>query len=149
LRWLEGEWLDEGDDAMVTFSCKAADGGNYLLRRFAILIDNHETLSGTQRIGWDPLTRKLRAWIFDSEGGYADGFWHRDGESWILKCSGVTAEGQTASYTAVYQLINDHTMTWRYLDYEVDGIQQPDSEVFTLVRQAPVPAPAVADGAVR
>src|SRR5438270_9840159 len=29
--------------------------------------------TGTQRIGYDPLTGHLKAWIFDSAGGYADG----------------------------------------------------------------------------
>ena len=30
-------------------------------------------LSGTQRIGWDPLNRQFKTWIFDSEGGHAEG----------------------------------------------------------------------------
>ena len=139
LGWLEGEWVDEGDDSVVLFSCEAIDGGNFLLRRFTIQVAGQETLSGTQRIGWDPLTGKLRAWIFDSEGGYSDGVWHRDDERWVLKSTGVTSDGQTASSTSVYTFVNAHTMTWQSVNHEIAGVQQPDSELVTIVRRAPLP----------
>ena len=149
LDWLLGDWVDEGDDAIVNFSCEPVDNGNFLLRKFTILIAGQEAMSGTQRIGWDPTTGKLRAWIFDSEGGYCDGLWHRDSESknWILKATGVTADGQTASSTSIYTYVNDHTMTWQSVDHEIAGVRQPDSEVFTIVRQAPAPlATSAVDG---
>ena len=140
LEWLLGDWVDEGDDMIANFSCQSVDNGNFLLRTFTIHIAGQEAMSGTQRIGWDPLTGKLRAWIFDSEGGYAEGFWHRAGESWELKCTGVTADGEAASCSSIYTFVNDHTVTWQSLDYEIAGVQQPDSEVITIVRQAPAPA---------
>lgn len=146
LNWLLGDWIDESEYSLVHFSCEPADNGNYLIRTFSIVIDGEESLSGTQRIGWCPVTGKLRAWIFDSEGGYADGFWHRDGDDWVLKCTGVTADGETASYTSVYRILNDHTTSWQYIDYEIDGVSQPDSEVFTIVQRPPTPTPAVAGG---
>jgi hypothetical protein len=136
---LMGDWIDEGDDSIVSFSCKATDSGNFLLREFAIEIAGRKAMSGTQRIGWDPLTGKLRGWIFDSEGAYAEGLWHRDEDSWVLKTTGVTADGQAASSTSIYRQINDHTMTWQSIDYEIGGVQIPDSEVYTIVRQAPIP----------
>ena len=58
-------------------------------------------------LGWDPVSGKLRAWIFDSEGGYGEGTWHRDGDSWVLKTTGVTADGQTASGTSIYTFVSD------------------------------------------
>lgn len=143
LDWLVGDWVDEGEDSIVTFSCQVVDNGNFLLRQFSILIGGEETMSGTQRIGWDPLTGKLRTWIFDSEGAYGEGLWHQDGDRWILKCNGVTADGETASSTSIYTPIDSHTMTWQSIDYEIAGVQQPDSEVYTIVREAPAPAPVV------
>ncbi len=144
LDWLLGDWVDEGEDAIITFSCQSVDNDNFLLRQFKILIGGEEVMSGTQRIGWDPLTGKLRTWIFDSEGAYGEGLWHRDGENWILKCTGVTADGQTASSTSIYTFVDDHTMTWQSVDYEIAGVQQPDSDVYTIVRQAPAPQPLAA-----
>ena len=144
LSWLMGDWVDEGDDSIVHFTCQSVDNGNFLLRKFTIQVAGQEAMSGTQRIGWDPVTGKLRAWIFDSEGAYSDGLWHRDGNYWVLKSTGVTADGQTASSTSIYTFVNDHTMTWQSVDHEISGVQQPDSEVVTIVRQAPAPSPDLA-----
>lgn len=146
LSWLSGDWVDEGDDCIISFSCKPVDNGNFLLRTFSVVVAGQEAMNGTQRIGWDPLTGKLRAWIFDSEGAYAEGLWHQDPENnrWILKTTGVTADGETASSTSLYTFVNEHTMTWQSVDHEIAGIQQPDSEVITIVRHSPPPAPAVA-----
>lgn len=144
LNWLVGDWVDEGDDLIVNFSCQPVDNGNFILRTFAVQAAGQEAMTGTQRIGWDPLTNRLRAWTFDSEGGYAEGYWHRDGESWVLKCTGVTGGGEPASSSNVYTPVNEHTMTWQSVDHEVGGIQQPDSEVITIVRHAPAPVPITA-----
>lgn len=144
LAWLMGDWVDEGDDSIVNFSCESVDNGNFLLRKFTIQVAGQEAMSGTQRIGWDPLTGKLRAWIFDSEGASGEGLWHRDGDNWMLKSTGVTADGQTASSTSIYTFVNEHTMTWQSVDHEIGGAQQPDSEVVTIVRQAPTPSPEIA-----
>jgi uncharacterized protein (TIGR02246 family) len=146
LSWLQGDWVDEGDDSIVNFSCEPVENGNFLLRRFTIVIAGEEAMSGTQRIGWDPQSGKLRSWIFDSEGAYADGLWHRDenNDRWVLKTTGVTADGQTASSTSIYTFVNEHTMTWQSVDHEIAGIQQPDSEIITIVRSSPAPTPAIA-----
>lgn len=141
LGWLRGDWVDEGEDSLVIFACEAVDGGNFLLRKFTIQVAGQAAMSGTQRIGWDPLTGKLRAWIFDSEGGSCDGVWHRDGDRWVLKSTGVTADGQTASGTSIYTFVNEHTMTWQLVDHEIAGVQLPDSELVTIVRRAPLPEP--------
>lgn len=142
LSWLHGDWVDEGENTLVVFSCAATDNRNFLLREFKIHIAGQEAMSGTQRTGWDPLTGKLKSWIFDSEGGYSEGFWHRDDHRWILKSFGVTAEGQPASSTTIYTLVNDDTMTWQSVDHEVAGVEIPDSKVVTIVRRAPRPQPA-------
>lgn len=144
LEWLTGDWIDEGDASIVEFSCQKVDNGNFLIRKFTIQAAGEEVMSGTQRIGWDPLTGKLRAWIFDSEGGYAEGTWHADGDSWVLKSTGVTADGQTASSTSIYRFVNGHTMTWQSVDHEIGGVELPDSEVVTIVRQAPAPETVIA-----
>jgi hypothetical protein len=134
------DWVDEGDESMVSFACQAVDNGNFLVRKFTIRSAGHEVMSGSQRIGWDPVTGKHRAWIFDSDGGYAEGTWHRNGNHWFLKSTGVTADGDSASGTSIYTLVNEHTMTWQSVDQEIAGVPQPDSDVVIIVRLAPVPA---------
>jgi len=144
LDWLQGNWVDEGDDSIINFTCQVVDNGNFLIRDFTILIGGKEVMNGTQRIGWDPQTGKLRTWIFDSEGSYGEGLWHQNGDQWILKCTGVMPDGQSASSTSIYTLINAHTMTWQTVDHEIAGVRQPDSKVYTIVRQAPTPTEQIA-----
>ena len=139
LAWLNGEWVDESDDSLVLFSCEAVDGGNFLVRNYEIRVGGRPDATGTQRIGWDPLTGKVRAWIFDSEGGYGEGFWHHDGDCWMLKSTGVTADGLPVSGTTTYTYVNENTMTWQSVDREVAGVALPDSETVTIVRRAPLP----------
>lgn len=139
LSWLIGDWIDEDDDSVVSFSCHPVNNGKFLVRDFSLKVQGQEVLSGTQRIGWDPLSGKLRAWIFDSEGGFSEGTWQREGDTWTLKSAGVTAEGEVASGTSVYKLVNDHSMTWQATEYQIDGVAVPDSPEFTLVHTSPHP----------
>ncbi len=167
LAWLQGDWVDEGHEAVVHFACEPVDNGNFLVRSFSIQIAGHESMRGTQRIGWDPLSGKLRTWIFDSSGSFGEGTWYRESvqfitteddtetptdeqatsntsERWILKISGVMADGKAASSTSVYTVINDHTVNWQCVDHEIAGVHQPDSDVVTIVRKAPAPATSAA-----
>lgn len=139
LAWLQGDWMDEARESTVFFSCGSIDNGNFLLREFAVQINGEHAMSGSQRIGWDPVSGKLRTWIFDSEGGFAEGFWFRDDDRWILKAVGITASGEMASSTSIYKVINDNVMTWQSVDHEVGGVRLPDSDVITIVRRAPDP----------
>ncbi len=139
LDWLVGEWVDQDDDSVVHFRCDYSEDGNYLLRDFTVSVAGEKVMSGTQRIGWDPASEKLRAWTFDSEGGFFEGVWHQDGETWVLTASGITSDGRNGSATALFTPVNGHTMTWQAVHREFDGAREPDSEEFTLVRMAPVP----------
>jgi uncharacterized protein (TIGR02246 family) len=137
LAWLEGEWVDESPDSVMLFSCRPSEDGNYLLREFTVKIAGHDAMNGSQRFGWDPMTRHLRAWTFDSEGGFADGVWHRDGASWVLKSSGINADGESTSATTIFTPVNAHTMTWRALDVVIGSTRLPDTELVRIVRKPP------------
>jgi uncharacterized protein (TIGR02246 family) len=139
LSWLQGDWVDESDGSVVIFHCESLDRGNFLLRKFSIHIAGEPALSGEQRIGWDPLTHKLRTWIFDSEGGYGDGFWFRRGDAWFLKTVGVTGSGEPASSTSIYLPVDENTMRWQSIDHEIGGVPIPDSDPITIVRKSPFP----------
>ena len=84
---------------MVSTTCKWTADGNFLVREFTMKTQGQPVLSGTQRIGWDPVRRQIKTWIFDSEGGYGEGHWTRDGGRWLIKTDGVRQGGQHASAT--------------------------------------------------
>lgn len=139
LSWLLGDWVDEGEDTLVVSSCKPIQGGNFLLREFKLHVAGREVVSGEQRIGWDAASGRFKSWVFDSNGGNSEGFWENDENRWILKTTGVSNDGQPASCTTIYTLIDDNTVTWQTVDHEVGGEKIPDSEVITIVRRAPMP----------
>ena len=97
-------------------------------------------MSGVQRIGWDPARKKLRSWTFDSEGGFVNGLWTKDGDEWLLTSAGVTAEGETVTATSVYTRVDNEMITWRYRSLIVGGDVRKDSDEVTLVKRPPLPA---------
>lgn len=146
LSWMIGDWVHEGDGAIVHFNCRASESGNFLLRDFTVHVAGGQTMTGTQRIGWDAQSGKFRTWVFDSDGGFGEGSWHRDGNDWVLKLNGVTADGQSASSTSIYSYVDKRTMTFRSVNHEIGGVQLEDSEPVTIVRTSPQPQPQGGEG---
>ncbi len=142
LDWLLGDWIDESSDSSVLFSCRPVDNGNFLTRDFVVRIGDEPAMTGTQRIGWDPIARHFRMWYFDSEGGYGDGsLSQRDDGQWLLKLSGVTADGEPASGTFLYRQVSKNQIAWRILDQMIGTTHHDvdEDEEITLVRQSPAP----------
>jgi len=139
LDWLLGEWIDQDDDSVVQFHCAYSDDGHYLLREFTISVAGEKVITGTQRIGWDPASGKLRSWTFDSAGGHFEGVWVHDDDRWYLNSSGITSDGRAASGTAIFTPVSPHTMTWQVVNREIGGVRRPDREEVIMVRTAPEP----------
>ena len=137
LEWLVGDWVDESPDSVMLFSCQPSENGNFLLREFTVKIAGHDAMHGSQRFGWDPMTRHLRAWTFDSEGGFAEGVWHRDGDSWMLKSQGTNADGESTSATTIFTPVDAHTITWQALDVMIGNTAVPDTGLVKIVRKPP------------
>lgn len=104
LAWLVGEWADVADDASLLTSWQWSEGGKFLVGEFLVYGRGRETVGGTQRIGWDPVSGQIKSWIFDSQGGMGEGQWRRDGDRWIVESTHVTADGYKAKAKAVYSL---------------------------------------------
>ncbi len=121
LEWLVGDWIDESPDSVVMTSCKWSDNKNFLLQDIKIRVEGSDTMHLTQRIGWDPLNKQIRSWLFDSEGGYGESFWTRDGDRWLVKATAVRRDGTTASMTNIYKPVGKDSYAWRTTDRVVGG----------------------------
>jgi uncharacterized protein (TIGR02246 family) len=143
LEWMIGEWLNESDDELVSTTCSWADNGSFLIRQFDVKIEGQVALSGTQRIGWDPLRKQVRTWVFDDEGGFAEGLVARDGDDdrWIVKSTGVRADGQPVSATNVFTSLDRDRIAWQTVERTVGGVALPGFDEYILVRKPPQPAP--------
>jgi len=134
LEWMIGDWIDEGPDSLVTASCRWDESGNFLLRDYSIQRAGHVVMSGTHRIGWDALGKQLKSWTFDSEGGHAAGYWHHNGDRWILKLSGVSSDGQLGTATHIYTHVSPHLAKWQAVERTLGGESLDDLDEITIVR---------------
>lgn len=139
LAGLIGEWVDESPESLVVTTYRWSDTKAFILSDFQIKVAGQEVMNGTQRIAWDPLREVIRSWIFDSEGGFAEGFYAQDGNRWIIKLTGVSREGETASATNIITLVSKDKMTWQSRDRVVGDVAMPDSEEVVVVRTPPEP----------
>jgi uncharacterized protein (TIGR02246 family) len=146
LQWLIGEWLDESPEALVTTSYRWTDNGCYILSEFKVQTGGRPVMTGTQRIGWDPLAKNIRSWVFDSEGGFGEGTWTREGNQWTVKMTGVTRDGKIASATNLITQVSKHRMTWQSRDRIVGGEKTPDIAEIPITRQPPSPMKMPAAG---
>ena len=83
LDWLVGDWAvtvdgrPENDEnaprPRMEMSVRWNPTGTYLLRETTITSpDGREGLQVSQRIGWDPLSRRLHSWSFSTDGSHSE-----------------------------------------------------------------------------
>ncbi len=139
LEWMVGHWVDESRSGKVETTCAWSDDGNYLLQEYVIKTRRGVELQGTQRIGWDPLRRMIRAWVFDDAGGIAESSWTAIDGGWVVKAEGTMPDGQPISATRIVTPVTADS-------YRIDSSNQifggellPPTSVL-VVRQPPPPA---------
>jgi len=138
LAWLVGDWVDDGGSAVVRSSCRWSEDRNFLLQEFNLQISGRNSMQVSQRIGWDPLNKRIRSWVFDSEGGYGESLWTRNGDTWLIKATGVRPDGQTASATNMLVPAGKDSYVWRSNDRIVGDEVVAPIEV-KVVRKLPQP----------
>ena len=134
LEWMIGSWVDESEAAVVETVCEWTKNKNFITRSFKTSVEGMDPLEGTQVIGWDPVASSIRSWLFDSDGGFAEGFWSQDGNRWIVRTKQVLPDGRQASAVNVFTYRDQNTFTWQSTQRLVDGEQLPDVEEFPVVR---------------
>ena len=93
----------------------------------------------TQRIGWDPLTEQIKSWFFDSDGGYGHAYWTRNGNRWVIKSTGVLADGRIATATNILTRTGHNSARWHSTDRTVGRDVAPDHSEAVMVRRPPPP----------
>ena len=139
LEWLVGEWVDEGDGAVVQSTCRWDASRAFLIRDFELKLAGRGLLSGTQRIGWDPSTEQFRSWVFDTEGGFSEGRWTRDGGRWVIKNDGVVPDGRVVTATNSVTREGKLRIRWSTTDRTLGGQALEDAAEVLLVRKPPKP----------
>lgn len=135
LAWAIGDWAGEGENGVVErHSVSWAENQNFILATFTTTIKNISVGSAHQWIGWDPIGKNIRSWIFDATGGFGEGSWSNDGKKWTIKTSTVLQDGKKATATHVLTRVDADTITLQTRDRTVDGTRVPDTKEIKMKR---------------
>jgi uncharacterized protein (TIGR02246 family) len=127
LAWLVGNWeeSDKTNDLTVQSQYLWARGGNFLSRNVTVKRGGNVTLEGWQIIGWDPIEERIRTWTFDGEGGFAEGYFTREGERWLLRETGVAPDGSRTGADNTITKVSADRLTFESNNRTLDGDPQP------------------------
>ena len=137
LEWMVGSWIDndEDDHATIQTDCDWAKNKNFMTRSFAVVIGDQVNMAGMQIIGWDPVAKQIRSWVFDSDGGFAEGKWTRKGDRWLIQQTGTLPDGSKSSAVNIIKKIDNDSFTWQTVQRSVNGDLLPDVDEVTIVRK--------------
>ena len=135
LAWMTGSWVDQDEEATVVTECNWTKNNNFLTRAFTVQIRDRIDMAGLQIIGWDPTTKQIRSWVFDSDGGFGQGTWKKKGNRWYTQQSGVLQDGRKSSSVNIITYVNDNTCTLQSVNRTVDGELLPNIEEVTITKQ--------------
>jgi uncharacterized protein (TIGR02246 family) len=138
-RLRELEWMEEGEDSLVATSCQWSHNRSYLLQEFTIRVGGLPPVTGSTRFGWDPLTKQIKSWTFDSDGGYSEALWTHGTDQWVLKSHGVTHMGRTYSATSILRHVDRETLSWESRDRVEGGVPIADRVPLLVKRRPPPP----------
>ena len=144
LQWLVGDWAEEAGDlagVSVRSECDWNHTGTYMIRKFSAERPDVPVLAGTEVIGWDPRTHRIRSWTFNSDGSFGKSTWTRDGSSWIIDHTGTLTDGGDLSVTYVVTLIDADTLTVKSKGRMINGQPQPPLPEVKLKRLPAKKAP--------
>ena len=108
LEWLVGDWTvtvegqpDGGAQAnrpRMEMSVRWNATGTYLLRDTTITSpEGEEIMQVSQRIGWDPLSRRLHSWSFGTDGSHSEADWRLEEGVWVSRTMTVHPDGSQTS----------------------------------------------------
>ncbi|MBX3411943.1 MAG: SgcJ/EcaC family oxidoreductase [Pirellulales bacterium] len=134
LEWLIGEWRDADNEGQVATSCRWVANQSFISRSFRVAIPGQSELVGTQVIGWDPVHGQVRSWVFDSDGGFGEGFWKNEGDHWTIQTRATLPDGRQATAVQILTPLGVDRFSWESTQREVDGVLLPNIDPVTVTR---------------
>ena len=139
LAWMVGDWVDESPDAVVKISCRWSDDKNFLLVDYDAKFQGKPAMKSSQRIGWDAVTKKIKSWVFDSDGGHGEGTWTHVDDHWVVKSTAALPDGHVGSATIILEPKDKDRFVSKGFDRLHGDTAKRDYEI-TIVRKPPEPS---------
>jgi uncharacterized protein (TIGR02246 family) len=135
LEWAIGDWAGEGEKGEgERISLAWSEGQNFIVGTFTTSHRNIAVGNATQWIGWDPLAKRIRSWVFDASGAFGEGSWTKEGNKWLIKSSLVLPDGKRATATFIVAPVDADTITLQSKDRTANGNRLPDTKEVRLKR---------------
>jgi uncharacterized protein (TIGR02246 family) len=135
LAFLVGEWEEDSEKGGSTASYAWANQGNFLVNTFDVTLQDVPVGNGTQWIGWDQSEKKVRAWSFFFNGGFAEGVWNKDGDGrYKIAVKATMRDGKKATATNIFTKIDPDHFSFQLVDRKMDGKALPDDKPTTMRR---------------
>jgi uncharacterized protein (TIGR02246 family) len=135
LEWLIGTWQASTEDRQVTIIYEWDENHAFLRGKFTVKESAKLVESGTQIIGKDNAKGVIRSWVFQSDGGFGNEVWTREGRKWNVDVHGVRADGRVLTATNIYIHVGPDTVAWQAVNQSVDGVPVPDTQPIKVTRQ--------------
>ncbi len=129
LDWLIGDWTSDDNGRKVNLSTKWVLDKNYIVQDYTVTGETGDDLKVMQLIGYDPLSGQIKSWSFDSRGGYGEGLWQREDNTWTSESTGVLSDGRVGSSVNSVRFVDDTHLEWRATGRNIEGQPMPDAEV--------------------
>ena len=135
LEWLIGTWRMDTKDRDVTTTYEWDENKAFIRGKYTVKEGGKVVESGTQMLGKDNAEGGIRSWVFQSDGGFGDGLWTRDGKNWTVDFGGVTSDGKKVSATVNYVHVDADTLTWQSVQQTVNGQPIADTKPIKVTKQ--------------
>src|SRR5262249_9584478 len=82
LDWLIGTWHVSAKGREVTTVYSWDENKKFIRGKYTVKEGDKVIESGMQLIGKDNSANAIHSWVFQSDGGFGDGLWTREGKKW-------------------------------------------------------------------
>src|SRR6516162_9911015 len=137
LEWLIGSWVAKSPGRTTETTFAWTKNKSFIKRTFRITTaekDGSKITTGTQVVGYDPTTGKIRSWLFDSEGGFAESAWSDEENRMVGQTRSVLSDGSAGHSTDVLTRISNDEFTVQSTSRTVDGERVEDGDTIHVVR---------------
>ncbi len=136
LEWMIGTWVDDDEQDRIVTTCQWTKNRNFITRSFTVSVRDRVDMAGMQIVGWDPAAKKIRSWVFDSDGAFGEAVWSKKGKRWYVQTTGTLPDGQKSSSTNIITYVDDNKFTMQSVNREAGGELLPNVDEVVVVRQA-------------
>lgn len=131
LSWLKGNWTAKGAKGSVQMKAVGVGDDKYIYMTF---LDDKNSVTELQIIGFSPKAKTVISWSYDGDGGFGKSLWKKDDADWIVKSIAAQPSGKKGMAKYRLHRIDDNNFTWKSTMRSFDGKRIPDTTEVTVTR---------------